>query len=199
MRAADPTALNAWYRDCLGLDTDENGLWRGRWRRPCLRRSSPRPTTSGPATSGPCSTSESAISMRCSRNCAPREQTWPRRPMTWRASADSAGSLIPRQSGRALAGLAGGRARQLVHPQADPGSKCRCLGVVQRLPPAVLVDPVDAGPELPSSFHLGRSGRPSPRGRPARRSRTCPGRPGYRPGRRTASRGRARPKPSWTA
>ncbi|HEX4344960.1 MAG TPA: VOC family protein [Solirubrobacteraceae bacterium] len=28
MRAADPVALSAWYRDCLGLDADENGLWR---------------------------------------------------------------------------------------------------------------------------------------------------------------------------
>jgi predicted enzyme related to lactoylglutathione lyase len=28
IRAADPAALNAWYRDCLGLDADENGLWR---------------------------------------------------------------------------------------------------------------------------------------------------------------------------
>ncbi|WUD77556.1 VOC family protein [Streptomyces sp. NBC_00510] len=28
MRAADPAALNAWYRDCLGLDVDEHGLWR---------------------------------------------------------------------------------------------------------------------------------------------------------------------------
>ena len=27
MRAADPAALTAWHRDCLGLDTDENGLW----------------------------------------------------------------------------------------------------------------------------------------------------------------------------
>ena len=27
MRAADPAALNTWYRDCLGLDADENGLW----------------------------------------------------------------------------------------------------------------------------------------------------------------------------
>jgi predicted enzyme related to lactoylglutathione lyase len=25
---ADPEALGAWYRDCLGLDADENGLWR---------------------------------------------------------------------------------------------------------------------------------------------------------------------------
>ena len=28
MRAADPAALGAWYRDCLGLDAGENGLWR---------------------------------------------------------------------------------------------------------------------------------------------------------------------------
>jgi predicted enzyme related to lactoylglutathione lyase len=27
MRAADPAALAAWYRDCLGLEADENGLW----------------------------------------------------------------------------------------------------------------------------------------------------------------------------
>src|SRR5689334_25440824 len=28
MRASDLAALNAWYRDCLGLDADEHGLWR---------------------------------------------------------------------------------------------------------------------------------------------------------------------------
>jgi predicted enzyme related to lactoylglutathione lyase len=28
MRAADPAALGAWYRDCLGLDAHENGVWR---------------------------------------------------------------------------------------------------------------------------------------------------------------------------
>ncbi len=27
LRSADPEALNAWYRDCLGLDADEHGLW----------------------------------------------------------------------------------------------------------------------------------------------------------------------------
>jgi predicted enzyme related to lactoylglutathione lyase len=30
LRAADPAALAAWYRDCLGLDADENGRWRQR-------------------------------------------------------------------------------------------------------------------------------------------------------------------------
>ena len=27
LRSADPSALGAWYRDCLGLDADVNGLW----------------------------------------------------------------------------------------------------------------------------------------------------------------------------
>ncbi|MFF8264649.1 VOC family protein [Streptomyces virginiae] len=27
LRATDPAALTAWYRDCLGLDSDEHGLW----------------------------------------------------------------------------------------------------------------------------------------------------------------------------
>ncbi|MED7948194.1 VOC family protein [Streptomyces sp. BE303] len=27
LRAADPAALNAWYRDHLGLDADAHGLW----------------------------------------------------------------------------------------------------------------------------------------------------------------------------
>lgn len=27
IRAADPAALLAWYRECLGLDADEHGLW----------------------------------------------------------------------------------------------------------------------------------------------------------------------------
>jgi predicted enzyme related to lactoylglutathione lyase len=27
VRADDPAALGAWYRECLGLDADENGSW----------------------------------------------------------------------------------------------------------------------------------------------------------------------------
>jgi len=27
MRVGDPAALSSWYRDCLGLDVDEHGLW----------------------------------------------------------------------------------------------------------------------------------------------------------------------------
>lgn len=26
-RSADPAALSAWYRDCLGLESDANGSW----------------------------------------------------------------------------------------------------------------------------------------------------------------------------
>jgi predicted enzyme related to lactoylglutathione lyase len=28
LRATDPAALGAWYRECLGLETDEHGAWR---------------------------------------------------------------------------------------------------------------------------------------------------------------------------
>jgi predicted enzyme related to lactoylglutathione lyase len=28
IRSTDPTALSSWYRDCLGLDTDDSGVWR---------------------------------------------------------------------------------------------------------------------------------------------------------------------------
>ena len=28
LRADDPGDLSAWYRDVLGLDADEHGLWR---------------------------------------------------------------------------------------------------------------------------------------------------------------------------
>jgi predicted enzyme related to lactoylglutathione lyase len=28
LRSKDPVALGVWYRDCLGLDADENGIWR---------------------------------------------------------------------------------------------------------------------------------------------------------------------------
>ncbi len=27
IRAADPEALSTWYRDCLGLEVDQNGSW----------------------------------------------------------------------------------------------------------------------------------------------------------------------------
>ena len=28
LRSSDPAALGAWYRECLGLDADDNGVWR---------------------------------------------------------------------------------------------------------------------------------------------------------------------------
>jgi predicted enzyme related to lactoylglutathione lyase len=27
IRSSDPAALGTWYRDCLGLDADDNGVW----------------------------------------------------------------------------------------------------------------------------------------------------------------------------
>jgi predicted enzyme related to lactoylglutathione lyase len=27
LRAKDPAALSAWYRDCLGIDADQYGMW----------------------------------------------------------------------------------------------------------------------------------------------------------------------------
>jgi hypothetical protein len=51
MRAADPVALGAWYRDCLGLDADETACGVRKPGRRCSRRSSLRPTTSGPVSS----------------------------------------------------------------------------------------------------------------------------------------------------
>ncbi|WP_326565894.1 VOC family protein [Amycolatopsis rhabdoformis] len=42
IRATDPAALGAWYRDCLGLDADEHGLW----------QQSPGPTVFAPFEAG---------------------------------------------------------------------------------------------------------------------------------------------------
>ena len=28
LRAADPDVLGAWYRECLGVDADDHGIWR---------------------------------------------------------------------------------------------------------------------------------------------------------------------------
>ena len=75
MRAADPVALGAWYRDCLGLDADENGLWR---QGPGLTVFATFESETGYFGSRAQQTMynyRSATWMRCSRNCAPRERT----------------------------------------------------------------------------------------------------------------------------
>src|SRR6185503_13446193 len=73
----DPEGLSAWYRDCLGLDVDEHGLWR---------------QESGPTVFA---TFEPETDYFGSRT----QQTSPTRRRTWRASAGSAGSPIPRVTG----------------------------------------------------------------------------------------------------
>src|SRR6266704_1261134 len=95
MRAADPAALSAWYRDCLGLDTDENGLWQQgagptvfaafdsepdyfgsraqqtRSRTPATTSSAPNPRTSSTRPTG---------SLRCWTKTAPSSAAAPSAP-----------------------------------------------------------------------------------------------------------------------
>lgn len=93
MRASDPEGLRAWYRDCLGLDIDENGLWLQEAGPTVFATQEAETDYFGSRAQQTCSTSGCATWMRCSRNCAPEERTWPN-PRRWRASADSAGSPI---------------------------------------------------------------------------------------------------------
>ena len=103
MRAADPAALGAWYRDCLGLDADENGLWRQEDGPTVFAAFESGTEYFGSRASRACSTSGSATWTRCSRSCATGEPTWLRKRRRWRASAGSAGSPIPRATGSSLA------------------------------------------------------------------------------------------------
>jgi hypothetical protein len=95
IRATDPAALGAWYRDCLGLAADEHGLWQ---------------QAAGPTVFAPFEAATDYFG-------SPAQQTMlifrvrdldamltqlrdqgadvPTRPRTWRASAASAGSPTP--------------------------------------------------------------------------------------------------------
>lgn len=99
MRAADPAALGAWYRDCLGLDADEHGLWR---------------QGAGPTVFATFESETDYFGSRAQQSMLnfrvrdldamlaqlrAKERTWPKRRRTWRASVDSAGSPIPRATG----------------------------------------------------------------------------------------------------
>jgi hypothetical protein len=91
VRAADPAALGAWYRECLGLDADQNGLWQ-QGAGPTVFATFDRESDYfGSRAQQTMLNSACVTSTQCSRNCAARERTWRRRPKTWRASAGSGG------------------------------------------------------------------------------------------------------------
>lgn len=99
MRASDPAALSAWYRDCLGLDADENGLW----------RQGAGPTVFATFESGTdyfgSRAQQTMLNFRVRdldamlAQLRAKERTWPKKHRTWRVSVDSAGSPILRAIG----------------------------------------------------------------------------------------------------
>jgi hypothetical protein len=99
MRAADPVALGAWYRDCLGLDADENGLWRPEAGVTVLATFEYETEYFGSRAQ------QTMLNFRVRDLDAMLAQlrakggTWPRRLRTWRVSVDSAGSPILRAIG----------------------------------------------------------------------------------------------------
>ena len=99
MRAADPAALGAWYRDCLGLDADENGLWRQEAGVTVFAT-----FESGTEYFGS-RAQQTMLNFRVRDLDAMLAQLRAtgadvaRRPRTWRVSADSAGSPILRAIG----------------------------------------------------------------------------------------------------
>ena len=99
MRAADPAALGAWYRDCLGLDADANGLW----------RQEAGPTVFATFESGTgyfgSRAQQAMLNFRVRdldamlAQLRARGRTWLKIRRTWKVSAGSAGSPIPRATG----------------------------------------------------------------------------------------------------
>src|SRR5690349_5876763 len=92
LRAADPAALGAWYRECLGLDADEHGLWH---------------QEAGPTVFAAFESETDYFGSRAQQtmlnfrlgdldamlaSCAPRERTWLTSCRTWTVSVASAGS-----------------------------------------------------------------------------------------------------------
>ena len=99
MRAADPAALGAWYRDCLGLDADENGLWRQGAGLTVFAT-----FESGTGYFGS-RAQQTMLNFRVRdldamlAQLRTRGRTWPGRRRRWRVSAGSAGSPILRAIG----------------------------------------------------------------------------------------------------
>jgi hypothetical protein len=94
IRAADPAALGAWYRDALGLGADEHGMW----------QQESGPTVFAPFEAGTdyfgARSQQTMLNFRVRdldamlAQLRERVRKWPRRPRTWPASAASAGSPI---------------------------------------------------------------------------------------------------------
>lgn len=99
MRAADPAALSAWYRDCLGLDADENGLWRQGAGLTVFATFESETDYFGSRAQ------QTMLNFRVRdldamlAQLRAKERTWPKRRRTWRVSVDSAGSPILRAIG----------------------------------------------------------------------------------------------------
>ena len=121
MRAADPVALGASYRDCLGLGADANGLWHPAAGPTVFATFESERDYFGSRTQ------QSMINFRVRdldamlTQLRTRVRTSPSRPRTWRASAASAGSPIPRATGSAVAARlrAGGGVRRNRDPLVD--------------------------------------------------------------------------------
>jgi len=132
MRAADPAALGAWYRDCLGLDADENGLWQPEAGVTVFATFESETEYFGSRAQ------QTMLNFRVRdldamlAQCAPRERTWTRRLRRWRVSAGSAGSPILKAIGSSCGSLADSKA-------AGRGGE----GRYQRLEPGGLI--TDAG------------------------------------------------------
>ena len=105
MRAADPAGLSAWYRDCLGLDADESGVWRQEEGLTVFATFESGTGYFGAVAQQTMVNFRVATWTRCSRNCAPRERTWQGKRRIWRALAGSAGSPILRATGLSCGSL----------------------------------------------------------------------------------------------
>ena len=92
LRAADPVALGEWYRDCLGLDFNNHGLWHPE-EGPTVFATFESDTDYFGSRD-----QQTMLNFRCPRRGRDaratersRERTWRPRLRTWKGSADSAG------------------------------------------------------------------------------------------------------------
>jgi hypothetical protein len=153
MRAADPVALSTWYRDCLGLDADENGLW--------LQEAGPTvfATFESQTDYFGSSAQQTMLNFRVRDLDAMLAQlrekgaTWSTRLKTWRASVGSAGSRIP----RAIASSCGSLSKPIAIAAAltalssgDGSQKLAPSCEVEPVSPIALVEPRTTVHDVPA-------------------------------------------------